>query len=98
MTKDSIQRHGVIWSARAINDLETVRAYIGTAAPLDAQRLVVRLVNAAESLADMPERGRRVGQGVRELAVIYPYLIRYRVIDGGVEIVRVRHGARRPTG
>jgi plasmid stabilization system protein ParE len=50
--------------------------------PLAAQRLVPRLVNAAESLAAMPERGRQVSQGVRELAVIYPCLIRYTVVNG----------------
>ena len=33
---------------------------------------------------------------MRELATIPPYLIRYRVLDDRVLILRVRHGARRP--
>lgn len=55
-----------------------------------------RLKRAGESLADLPERGRQGNRNIRELAVIYPYLIRYRMHSGRVEIVRIKHGAQRP--
>lgn len=52
-----------------------------------------RLKLAAASLAEFPERG-RVSGSLRELATVPPYLIRYRVGAGVVQIVRIRHGAR----
>ena len=55
-----------------------------------------RLQAAANSLAEFPERGRQSGARVRELAVIYPYIIRYTVKAEGVFIVRIKHGAQRP--
>ncbi len=86
----------VRWSARARRDLESIRAYIGEQAPLAAQRFSLRLVNAAESLAVLPDRGRPVRGGLRELAVIYPYIIRYIVRLDEVRIIRIKHGAQRP--
>jgi plasmid stabilization system protein ParE len=63
--------------------------------PLAAQRMAQRLTLAAASLAQHPERGRRAG-GLRELATVHPYLIRYRVTTDAVQIVRIKHGARWP--
>jgi plasmid stabilization system protein ParE len=34
---------------------------------------------------------------MRELVSVSPYIIRYQVIGDDVVILRVRHGARRPT-
>ncbi len=33
-------------------------------------------------------------RGMRELAVIHPYLIHYRIREDAVIILRIRHGAR----
>jgi plasmid stabilization system protein ParE len=33
---------------------------------------------------------------MRELTVVYPYVIRYRITVDHLRILRVRHGARRP--
>jgi len=86
----------VIWSARAIRDLAGIDSYIGQFAPLAAQRFTARLVAIVMSLDSNPHRGRPVSRGVRELVVISPYLIRYRVTAEGVQILRIRHGARQP--
>lgn len=83
----------VVWSRRALADLAAIQAHIRQFRPLAAQRMALRLRAAAESLAEHPERGRVIG-GLRELAVISPYLIRYRVADGVVQIVRIKHGAQ----
>ncbi len=85
----------VFWTARAIHELETINAYIGAVNPLAAQRLTLRLVAAADGLTVYPDRFRAAGR-VRELVVVRPYVIRYRVTAARVEILRVRHGARRP--
>jgi plasmid stabilization system protein ParE len=63
---------------------------------LAAQRLTARLVATVEHLADHPHRGRPIGSGVRELTIVRPYLVRYRVTNRGVEVLRIRHGAQRP--
>ncbi len=52
-----------------------------------------RLLEAAESLSEFSDRGRPI-DGNRELTVIRPYIIRYRVARDAVFILRVRHGAR----
>ena len=85
----------VVWPLRAIRELETIKGYIGAVNPLAAQRLTLRLIAAADGLAEYPDRFRASGRA-RELVVIRPYVIRYRVAADGVVILRVRHGARRP--
>jgi toxin ParE1/3/4 len=59
--------------------------------------LVTRIVEAIETLCDHPHLGRpgRVA-GTRELVIAEtPYVVPYRVVDDGVEILAVIHGARR---
>jgi toxin ParE1/3/4 len=92
---DDLGRH-VIWSSRSRRDLEAIRAYVGQDAPLAARRLSIQLFAAGESLAALPDRGRHVGGGVRELTIIYPYIIRYLVRAEQVRIIRIKHGAQRP--
>ena len=86
----------VVWTHRAAADVLAIRAYIGQFNPLAAQRMALRLRAAGDSLADSPERGRMISNRRRELVTVPPYLIRYRIRNATVEIVTVRHGARRP--
>lgn len=85
----------VIWTQRAQGELEAIRAYVGAMNPLAAQRLALRIVAAADSLAELSARGRPNAQ-MRELVIVRPYVIRYRVRTEAVTILGVRHGARRP--
>ena len=73
-----------------------IRAYIGQFAPLAAQRFTARLVGVVESLAEQPNRGRPVGDGVRELVAVRPYLVLYEITASRVQILHIRHGARAP--
>lgn len=57
--------------------------------------MALRLKLAAESLVQHPERGRASGQ-LRELTTVPPYLIRYRISENTVQIVRIKHGAQKP--
>jgi addiction module RelE/StbE family toxin len=86
----------IVWSLRARRDLESIRAYIGQFAPLTAQRFALRLIGAVESLAHQPHRGHITRGDLRELVVISPYIVRYRIVGEQVFIVRIRHGAQRP--
>lgn len=86
----------VVWTEEARANLLAIRSYIAQFSPLAAQRFSLKLVTAAEDLAENPDRGRSVGKGRGELALIRPYLIRYRAEANAVLILRIRHAARRP--
>ncbi len=86
----------VVWTDEALANLLAIRSYIAQFSPLAAQRFSLRLVAAAEDLAENPDRGRSADNGRRELALIRPDLIRYRVVADAVFILRIRHAARRP--
>jgi len=86
----------VVWTKRAIADVEAIRTYIGLFSPLAAQRYALRLFNAANGLDENPLRGRAIPKGRRQLSTIPPYLICYRIKGEVVEIITIRHGARTP--
>jgi toxin ParE1/3/4 len=86
----------VKFTTSAIADLISIRAYIGKFNPAAAGRMAARLLEAGNSLSDLPERGRAVGRDRRELPVVPPYVIRYRIEGETVLILRIRHGRRRP--
>jgi plasmid stabilization system protein ParE len=54
-----------------------------------------RLTQAGASLAQFPDRG-RAARGRRELVIVRPYIIRYRVFSDRVVILAIRHGAQEP--
>jgi addiction module RelE/StbE family toxin len=87
----------VVWTHRALRDLDRIWDYIHQFNPLAAQRMALRLQAAGESLAHFPLRARGKVR-YRELVVIRPYIIRYRVVGERVEIITIRHGAQRPDG
>jgi toxin ParE1/3/4 len=86
----------ISWTESAIADLVGIRAYVGQFNPLAARRMAEALISAGNGLVDFPERGRVVARGRRELTVVWPYVIRYRIENERVVILRVRHGKRRP--
>ncbi|HXC12914.1 MAG TPA: type II toxin-antitoxin system RelE/ParE family toxin [Stellaceae bacterium] len=72
--------------------------YIAQFNPRAAADMVREILAAGDSLESFPYRGRAVpGTQLRETALAYPYIIRYRIAADHVRILRVRHGARRPT-
>ena len=86
----------IVWTDEAVSNLEHIAAYISDFSPLAAQRMALKLKNAADSLAEHPARGRPIPKGRRELVIVAPYLIRYRLTETAVEIISVRHGAQGP--
>jgi len=85
----------LVWSPRAIRDVRAIRDYIAMFNPRAAADLAKRLEGVTQPLLDYPEMGRMGRHGVRELVTVHPYLVRYRVTDEKIEIVTIRHGARR---
>jgi len=86
----------LIWSTDAIDDLGAIGRYIAEFNPPAATRTANALVKAANGLTVFPDRGRLVRPGVRELATVQPYVIRYVVLPDEVRIAFIRHSARRP--
>lgn len=88
----------IVWTAEAADNLDAIVAYIELFNPPAARRMGERLIALANSLVDFPERGRDAGKGRRELTVVPPYVLRYRVEAERVVILRIRHGAREDIG
>jgi addiction module RelE/StbE family toxin len=85
----------IVWTDEAISHLEAIVAYIAAFNPSAADRLGWRLSEAADSLAEFSDRGRKALNGTREMTVVWPYVLRYRVEADRVVILRIRHGARK---
>lgn len=82
---------------QAEQDLLEIWAYVAADNPRAADRLLDRIDAAARVLADFPRLGPArddIAPGFR-YHVVGNYLIFYREAEGGIEIVRVVHGARR---
>jgi toxin ParE1/3/4 len=84
----------IVWTDDAVANLEAIVTYVSAFNPIAAKALGVRLIAVADSLAIFPDRGRDVGEGRRERTTVWPYILRYRVVDDCVIILRVRHGVR----
>jgi len=89
------------WTRLAEADLDEIAAYIGQDSPAAAARVVLELIDQAETTLSRNVALGRPGRvlGTRELVIgELPYVIPYRVRDNYVEILRVLHTARRWPG
>jgi toxin ParE1/3/4 len=89
-------------TSRALEDLFTVAIYIGHDSPDASNRFLDSAEAAFEALLRMPAMGVAVSTPVPSLAGLRRwsvpgfenFLIFYRPIEDGIEVVRVLHGAR----
>ncbi len=84
------------WLPEALDDLKRLHAFIEPHSQTAANRAVNMLIEAAESLQEFPEKGRpwNLEINFRELSVRFGargYVIRYRLFEGQIIIVRVWH-------
>jgi addiction module RelE/StbE family toxin len=89
----------VVYSEAALTDLRQITAYIAADNAEVATHFANRLVDLAESLRNMPGKGRPVkGWPDVRVIVLSPYLIFYRFAkrENQVEVLRFWHGARDP--
>jgi toxin ParE1/3/4 len=87
-----------VWSPEAVDDLGALRAYIAEDDAAAAQRMVLRIIEAVDTLlsesADIGRPGRV--PGTRELVIARtPFIVPYRIRGETLQILRVLHGARR---
>ncbi|MBM3329322.1 MAG: type II toxin-antitoxin system RelE/ParE family toxin [Calditrichaeota bacterium] len=87
----------VRWTERSFRDLESIFDYIARDSPHHA-RLTIRAIRlVARSAAESPMLGRVVpefGEPLIRERFHRQYRIIYRVIEGGIEVDAVLHGAR----
>lgn len=90
----------VEWSDRAIVDLEEIDDYWLQYSETAAEEISLKIEKAATFLATMPRAGPAIrGRAARKWSVpTTRYLLVYRVIDVGIEVLRVHHGRQNWTG
>lgn len=88
---------GVIWSPRAIRDLDEICSYIARDSERYAQAFAQRLVEIVETIPDHPAAGSIVPEyDIPELRerFLHSYRIIYRIRGKSIELVTICHGAR----
>lgn len=88
----------VIWTPRAVRDLEALHKYISRDSVSRANEMVGRILARSEQLAEFPQSGRAVPEynraEVREL-IEPPYRIIYRLKTEAVDVAAVIHRSRK---
>jgi len=87
----------VVWSGRALADVESIADYISSDSPAYAKIVVKKIVKLTRQLARFPQSGREVPEfqdpSIREL-LAYSYRIIYKVETEEIIIASVIHGKR----
>lgn len=85
------------WSNEALNDLAGIHAYIASDSQAYADRVIGKLLEAAERAPLHPESGRTVPEfnlpWLREF-IVGNYRLIYRVTDDHVYVITIVHGSR----
>jgi toxin ParE1/3/4 len=83
-------------TTQANEDLVEIWGYIARDSFRAADRLLETIEEKCQLLAEFPQMGRQrdeLAPGLRSFGV-GAYLIFYRIIEDGIEVIRVLHGAR----
>ena len=85
------------WSQEALEDIESIAAFIERDSPVYARAVVAKIFEKAEILREFSELGRTVPElndsAIREIFV-YSYRLIYKVEDERILCVAVVHGRR----
>lgn len=87
-------RRKLVYSQHADADLERLEAFIASESRRQAARAIARLLRGLQNLQDLPELGKELEDGYRQLVLRYGkngYVIHYRVLDDAILITRIWH-------
>jgi toxin ParE1/3/4 len=88
----------LIWSDRALDELDLIVVYVAQTSPQNAKAIARRAFARADLLLDQPRQGRRLPENRtdRDLREVFVHRWRliYEVMPDAVVIVAVIHGAR----
>jgi toxin ParE1/3/4 len=85
------------WTPLAISHLRSTHQHIARDNPAAAEKIIARILSAAERLADYPSMGRpgRI-EGTRELVIPgTPFIVTYRIRRNDLQILAVMHTSRK---
>jgi toxin ParE1/3/4 len=86
----------VIWSETALARLQQLHDYIARDQPINARRVIQRLLNKEPHLAAQPRNCRMVPEyddpDLREL-IVAPYRIIFHIESDAIQVLTVRHSA-----
>lgn len=85
------------WSPEAVEDIESIAAFIERDSPWYARAVASKIVETAESIPEYPELGRvvpEIGDAVIRERLIYSYRIIYRIEAERILVAAVIHGSR----
>jgi toxin ParE1/3/4 len=89
--------HRVVWSRRALLDLEAIADYVALGSPAYSVVVIKSIVNQTRMLARFPRSGRKVpefdNEDIREV-LAHSYRIIYQLQESQVIITAVIHGKR----
>jgi len=87
----------VVWSSRALDDIDSIASYISRDSLVHASAVVTRIIRTTRSLRRFPFAGRVVPEfeddSIRE-RFVYSYRIIYRVREQTVTVAAIIHGRR----
>ena len=87
----------VVWSPRALEDVEAIGLYISADSPFYAAAVVKKMLDSTRTLSRFPFSGRVVpefdDENIRE-KFVYSYRVIYRVRAETVTVAAVVHGRR----
>lgn len=90
----------VRYTDTALSDLRDIQTYISQNDPAAALKVGAAIESAVLLLCLFPQKSRRIRwRGERALPLSrYPFIIFFRIKGDELEILRIRHGARRHPG
>jgi plasmid stabilization system protein ParE len=88
----------VQYRERALDDIEQIFTYLEERSPAGARKVVAAIHAAITNVGDAPLSGRGTSDPAVRVNIVgrYQYKIFYSVGTDEIEILHVRHGARRP--
>jgi plasmid stabilization system protein ParE len=91
------RRRRVVWTEGAVQDLDASISFIAEDSPKDARRLLQRVLEAAESLSELGERGRPIPEygtpDTHEL-LSHPFRLLYQLGESEVRVLALLHQRR----
>jgi toxin ParE1/3/4 len=88
----------IIWTPRALRDLEALHKHISKDSISRANEMVARILRHSAQLAEFPVSGRRVPEYTRaetREVIERPYRVIYRVRGEAVDVLAVIHSSRK---
>jgi plasmid stabilization system protein ParE len=91
----------IIWTHKAVAQLEKVIDYIQQDSPMGAQKIYLIIVELVEKAAQQPERFpvdkyKENNDGSWRAFEKYHYRVSYRITQTAIHIVRIRHTSQSP--